>query len=491
MHICPSILVIDSDHDSLKEALDSASHEYQYSVFEPDDLKALLPFLCKNNIDILFIDLSLTNLSRKGQFLQSIRKKLEQLLIIAIVPETDKHLVQIALEADVFFYINKPYDPAEVAITLKRAVEKISLSSSRSPSEKKKNQTDFHGIIGKSKVMLQLFDLITRVAEDDYSTVLIRGESGTGKELVAKAIHAHSKRHKNNFVPVNCAAIPDDLLESELFGHTKGAFTGATQNKQGRIQYADGGTLFLDEIGDMKPSLQAKLLRVLQEKEFEPVGALKATPVDTRVLAATHCDLEQLVHEGQFREDLYYRLSVVPLNIPPLKKRRKDIPLLLDTFITRYTEKRGKEKLIFSNHVLSVLMEYEWRGNVRELENLVQHMSILYSGKKIDVDDLPEKFHQEENKIPPEPLPEKLELVNPLLQTENNGEQPLNVTQLKWEEGQIDFKEIINDFEKQLILQAMRLAGGNKKEAARILNLKRTTLLEKIKKKELHNLWEE
>ncbi len=348
----------------------------------------------------------------------------------------------------------------------------------------------FYGIIGKSPDMLRLFDLIARIAEDDFSNVLIRGDSGTGKELVAKAIHSHSRRKNNNFVPVNCAAIPDDLLESELFGHTKGAFTGAAQNKIGRIQYADEGTLFLDEIGDMKASLQAKLLRVLQEKEFEPVGALKATPVDTRVLAATHCDLEQLVNEGKFREDLYYRLSVVPLYVPPLKSRKEDIPLLLDHFIDSYTKKRGRDPITFSKRVLSILMTYDWRGNVRELENFVQHMSILYSGKRIDPVDLPEKFL---------PIAEQLESQNNSgnVNQEISGEtaqapnSAFSFSNVSWDKGQIDFNELINDFETQLIVQAMKISGGNKKEAARLLNLKRTTLLEKIKKKELNGLWED
>jgi len=310
--------------------------------------------------------------------------------------------------------------------------------------------------------------------------------------LVAKAIHTHSKRNNKHFVPVNCAAIPDDLLESELFGYTKGAFTGANQNKKGRIEYADGGTLFLDEIGDMKPSLQAKLLRVLQEKEFEPVGGLKACPVDTRIVAATHCDLEQLVSEGKFREDLYYRLSVIPLSIPPLKERRDDIPLLLEAFIQTYSTKRGREPLRFEPIAITALMSYEWRGNVRELENLVQHMSILFSGKDVGLEDLPEKFtvaFDPSTSVEPPPSPDT---TTPQLtkQTKNETLLPPLGTDVSWESGQVDFNELINDFERQLIIQAMKFSSGNKKEAARLLNLKRTTLLEKIKKKEIQDNWE-
>lgn len=347
------------------------------------------------------------------------------------------------------------------------------------------NRIFFHGMIGSTDIMRQLFDMIIRVADDDVSTVLIRGESGTGKEMVAKAIHAESRRRDNNFVPVNCAAIPDDLLESELFGYTKGAFTGAIANKLGRIQYADQGTLFLDEIGDMKASLQAKLLRVIQEKEFEPVGALKSIPVNTRILAATHCDLEKLVEEGRFREDLYYRLSVIPLKLPALKERIADIPLLINAFQEKYTRQRGRESFAFSPPATAAITHYEWRGNVRELENLIQHMSILYSGRLLQLEDLPEKFH---NVIIP--AEEKIEVTQrPLSPSppENFNIAPQSFT---WQDGRIDFNELINDFETQLIVQAMKLTEGNKKEAARLLNLKRTTLLEKIKKKDIEGLWQ-
>jgi transcriptional regulator with PAS, ATPase and Fis domain len=350
----------------------------------------------------------------------------------------------------------------------------------------------FQGIVGNSPGMLRLFELITKLAEDDLSTVLIQGESGTGKELVAKAIHGHSPRADNNFVPVNCAAIPDELLESELFGHTKGAFTGAASAKIGRIEYANGGSLFLDEIGDMKPVLQAKLLRVLQEREFEPVGGLQAKPVDVRVIAATHCNLEQMVEEGKFREDLYYRLSVIPLTIPPLRERLEDLPLLIDYFI-KQVGKRRKPPAGISDKALAALYQCPWRGNVRELENLIQHMSVLYAGQVVKLDDLPEKYRNASKEpeaasacMAGDPTqvtgPEQLSLFSAAAAVDTSGE---------WSEEGIDFKAMVNDFESRLILQALKMAKGNKKEAARILNLKRTTLLEKIKKKNLQDQWQE
>ena len=347
-------------------------------------------------------------------------------------------------------------------------------------------QATFHCLIGQSPSMRRLYEMITMVADDDFSTVLLRGESGTGKELVAKAIHAQSRRKEQNFVPVNCAAIPDDLLESELFGYTKGAFTGANQHKIGRIQHADNGTLFLDEIGDMKPTLQAKLLRVLQEKEFEPVGGLKSCPVNIRVISATHCNLERQVEEGTFREDLYYRLSVIPLTLPPLRDKKEDIPLLVDTFIASYARQRNRAPLSLGPQVLEALLNYNWRGNVRELENLVQFMSVLFAGHEVQLNDLPEKILEEYDPDQPPKLPSlqanQMAAGSPV----SSGTDPQ-----KWQGEVIDFNGLINAFESQLIIRAMQLAEGNKKEAARLLGLKRTTLLEKIKKKDLTGSWEE
>jgi transcriptional regulator with PAS, ATPase and Fis domain len=344
----------------------------------------------------------------------------------------------------------------------------------------------FQGIIGNCPKMRQLFDLITKLADDDLSTVLIQGESGTGKELVAKAIHSHSPRAEKNFVPVNCAAIPDELLESELFGHTRGAFTGAAQAKIGRIEYADKGTLFLDEIGDMKPVLQAKLLRVLQEREFEPVGGLKPVPVDVRVLAATHCNLEQMVEEGRFREDLYYRLSVIPVIIPPLRERKEDLPLLINHFIHHVGKHRKQPLLGLDDQAMQALVACNWRGNVRELENLIQHMTVLYGGATVSLADLPEKYQQSSDDQTLQSAciqhaagldagPEQLSLFS-------SSAPPADTA---WTDDGVDFKALVNDFETQLIIQALQVAQGNKKEAARILNLKRTTLLEKMKKKNL------
>ncbi|MDO8948731.1 MAG: sigma-54 dependent transcriptional regulator [Desulfocapsaceae bacterium] len=487
-----TILLADNDLEKTDILNEQVKNNSAFACIHYKTEKELFSILNQSLPQILFYDLPLSGTESRLALLQKIHTDYPELLIIAVIPDGAEDLIEFVLQLDLFFYIHKPYDPAEIYIALKRAQSVLSRRTPTVPTTKEKKSASFYGLIGQNQHMQQLFELITKVAEDEFATVLIRGESGTGKELVAKAIHTHSKRNNKHFVPVNCAAIPDDLLESELFGYTKGAFTGATQNKKGRIEYADGGTLFLDEIGDMKPSLQAKLLRVLQEKEFEPVGGLKACPVDTRIVAATHCDLEQLVSEGKFREDLYYRLSVIPLSIPPLKERRDDIPLLLEAFIQTYSTKRGREPLRFEPIAITALMSYEWRGNVRELENLVQHMSILFSGKDVGLEDLPEKFtvaFDPSTSVEPPPSPDT---TTPQLtkQTKNETLLPPLGTDVSWESGQVDFNELINDFERQLIIQAMKFSSGNKKEAARLLNLKRTTLLEKIKKKEIQDNWE-
>ena len=494
MPTSPTILICIEDKDERASVSEQISTLEPSARQEPVDKADLAENLTSSGFDMAIFHCAGMEKDELSGLLGLVVHSQRTTVTVLLVPEGRNDLLDLAVERDIFFYATSPLDPRETAFVLKRAMQKISLVNKNQNHSSLSRKKAFPGFIGECSSMQTLFELITRIAEDEFSTVLIRGESGTGKELVARAIHSSSQRCKNNFVPVNCAAIPDELLESELFGHMKGSFTGATQSKQGRIQYADGGTLFLDEIGDMKPSLQAKLLRVLQEKEFEPVGSLKAVPVNTRILAATHCNLEKLVSEGSFREDLYYRLSVIPLTVPPLRERNKDIPILMEEFVRRYTTKRGREPIFFTPQSMAILMDCEWRGNVRELENLVQHMSILYSGRSIFPADLPDKYTDSvdlSTLTAAEALPkpssmldnsrERAELLAPI--------QPASF-QVDLGNGPVDFNRLINEYEKELILEAMKRTAGNKKEAARMLNLKRTTLLEKIKKKELTGLWE-
>ena len=317
----------------------------------------------------------------------------------------------------------------------------------------------FEGIVGRHPSMLAIFEVIRRVAPTD-ATVLITGESGTGKELVAAALHRLSARATGRFVPVHCGAIPEDLLESEMFGHERGAFTGAVANRVGRFKLADGGSIFLDEIGEMSPKLQVKLLRVLEDGRFEAVGSVVTQQVDVRVIAATNRSLEQAVSTRHFREDLFYRLRVVPIEMPPLRRRREDIPLLIDAILVQLAA-RGLPHFTVTSEASELLQRYPWPGNVRELRNVLEQMVVLGRPERvIDASDLP------------------AHLVAPRQLTEAASSMP-------WQFGPagIDFYREMETIEDRIIAQALHLSRGNKKEAARLLRVNRTTLLEKLKRK--------
>ncbi|NNG01888.1 MAG: sigma-54-dependent Fis family transcriptional regulator [Desulfobacteraceae bacterium] len=317
----------------------------------------------------------------------------------------------------------------------------------------------FSGIIGQSREIKKVFSTIERVAPSN-STILISGETGTGKGLAAKAIHETSQRAENTFVSINCGAIPENLLESELFGHVKGAFTGAISSKTGKFERAHQGTIFLDEIGDMSPDLQVKILRVLEEKEFEQVGGTRTIKVDIRVIAATHRNLEEQVEKGLFREDLFYRLYVIPINMPPLRKRMIDIPLLSNFFLNKFNAKNELDISEISKEAISCMAAYGWPGNVRELQNLIERIVVLKQEGEIEMDDLPEKIRS----------------VNP-----GTIEAPyVEIT----DEG-MSLNTAVTEFEKALILQSLEKTRWVKNKAAKLLNLKRTTLVEKIKRHQL------
>ena len=320
----------------------------------------------------------------------------------------------------------------------------------------------FAGIIGRHPRMQAIFEVIKRVAPTGV-TVLITGESGTGKELVAQAIHSQSRRRAQRLVPVHCGAIPEELLESEMFGHERGAFTGAVSSRVGRFKLADGGTIFLDEVGDMSPKLQVKLLRVLENGMFEPVGGVTTHSVDVRIVAATNRNLEEAVGEHAFREDLYYRLRVVPIEVPPLRTRREDIPLLVDWFLGQFHTAKGLPRFQVSAEAMAVLAAYQWPGNVRELKNLLEQLVVLGPADCL---------------IRPEHLP-------PKLHGSAAGEGANGWTAPPWDFDArgIDFYREMESIEDRIIARALDLSRGNKKEAARILQLNRTTLLEKLKRK--------
>lgn len=335
-----------------------------------------------------------------------------------------------------------------------------SVTNTTDRSHQNIRQTSFFGIISECSEMQKIFNVIEKVATTD-TTVLIQGESGTGKELIAKAIHRLSGR-TGKLVPVNCGAIPEDLLESELFGHERGAFTGATQARIGRFQIADGGTIFLDEVGEMSPKLQVKLLRVLQDRKVEAVGSNRTVEVNVRVIAATNKDLRAEVKAGRFREDLFYRLQVVPVLLPPLRSRGNDVTLLTGYFLARACERLNKPIIKISPDAESKLRAYNWNGNVRELENLVERLAILHDSETLRADDLPEYFSSE------------------------GGTVIYETSEIIPDEG-IDFNILVEEFENRLIRMALEKTEGNKKAAAKLLRLNRTTLVEKIKKKHLED----
>ena len=316
-------------------------------------------------------------------------------------------------------------------------------------------------ILGDDPKLLDVFRIIERVADTDCS-VLITGESGTGKELVARAVHQASDRRDGPFITVNCAAIPENLLESELFGHTRGAFTGATVARQGKFTAADGGTIFLDEIGELPLGLQAKLLRVVQEKEVSAVGECRSQRVDVRIVVATNRNLEQMVQAGDFREDLYYRVQVVPIELPALRNRRGDIAELARHFVTRTNRRRGRDVEGIEAPALAALEAYEWPGNIRQLENTIERMVLLCSGTVLEVCDLPDKLQQASDAA------------------SGRRSSPPTLPQ----EG-IQLRDAVEEFENALMLQALERTGWNKNRAAALLHMNRTTLVEKLKKKSL------
>ncbi len=451
------VLLID-DSSEILENLSAFLISEGYDVSTTSDGATGISMIEKN-----FYDLILTDLKMPGadgmEVLGYVREHSpESICILLTGYGTIRNAVE-AIKKGAFDYLTKPIKLDEIAITLKRALEYRDLKRENTNLRNQlKRKYQFKNIIGESPAMQKVFETVEKVADTD-STVLILGESGTGKELIARALHYHSYRKDGPFVPVNCAAIPSELLESELFGHEKGAFTNAIRARIGRFELANGGTLFLDEIGDMSPNLQSKLLRVLQERQFERIGGIKPIKVDIRVISATHQDLRTAVSKKRFREDLYYRLNVIPIQIPPLRERRSDIPLLVHHFIHYFSKSKRKRVTGITQEALDRLMDYDWPGNVRELENMIERMVILTNHEVLDISDLPERVFP----------PHSKELGRPV-------EIP--------EEG-LSLEMALNEFERQLILQALNKSGWVKNKAAQLLHVNRTTLIEKIKRQNL------
>ena len=450
-------LLLVEDVDTLREATAEHLEEHGYQVTQAATGEAALERLAGFAFDIVVTDLRLPGIDGTELIERAVRQYPELIGIVVTGYGTIKDAVE-AIRRGARDFITKPFQFAHLRHVLESAVEQRRLQSENAYLRSQlEDRYRFEGIVGRSASMRRLFALLETVAASS-STVLITGETGTGKELVAKAIHHNSPRRRERFVALNCGAIPESLLEAELFGHVRGAFTGAVGNRQGRLEQAHKGTFFLDEVGTMSAGLQAKLLRVLQEREFERVGDNRPVRVDVRVIAATNADLAGMVRDGAFREDLYYRLNVLPIHLPPLRERREDIPLLVHAFL----QKLGRDlepprpDAAFSQEALRRMMAFDWPGNIRQLENVVERTLALTPGRtQLDVADLPQ------------------EIV---------GGADRHFAAAVLPEGGLDLQRRLQEVERAIIRQALEQSGGNKHQAARILNVKRTTLVEKVKR---------
>lgn len=452
-----SILVVDDDPE-IRQGVADVLRQAGYDVDEAKDGKKAIKCIEAGSYDLVLTDLNLPKVDGMKVLRHVLDESPDTICIILTGFGTIKGSVE-AIKMGAFDYISKPVKSDEIVIVVEKALKYRRLERENILLKQQlRKKYQFENFIGDSKPIQKVFELIEKVADTD-STVLITGESGTGKELIAKAIHYNSYRRDNPMVVINCGAIPEELLESELFGHEKGAFTGAHKMRVGRFELANGGTIFLDEIGDMSPNLQVKLLRVLQEQKFERVGGMKTLEIDVRIIAATNKNLINAVNRGSFRQDLYYRLNVIPIKVPPLRHRKSDIPLLIDFFFKRIDPRKRDGINGFSSEAEDALVAYDWPGNVRELENMVERMSILANGDEIELEDVPDSIKGKGAKI------ESIEVTIP-------------------KDG-IVFDQAVEEYERQLILEALNETNWVKTKAAKLLNINRTTLIEKMKKKKL------
>jgi two-component system response regulator PilR (NtrC family) len=447
------ILVID-DEPIIREVLQDMLAREGYELTVVPDAETGLEVLERGEFDLVVLDLMLPGIGGFDTLKEIKRRDPDQVVVMITAYGSIETAVQ-AMRMGAHDYLTKPFKNEDVLRTLRNGLRHRRLIvENRTLRDALQGRTRFGSLVGKSKAMQDLYRLVEQVAPS-RSTVLIQGESGTGKELVAQAIHLKSGRPLEAFVVVNSGSIPADLLESNLFGHVRGAFTGAIQSKKGLFEVANGGSIFFDEISTVKPDVQAKLLRVIQEKEFLPLGSVQSVQVDVRIIAATNIDLRELVARNEFREDLYYRLNVINIRLPPLRERREDIPLLVDHFVAKYTAENSKEVRGVTPEAMSILIDHHWPGNVRELENVIERAVVLAVGPEIGVDLLPDPLRAGPSRIPTPP---------PQV------------------EGGFSFYETMEKFEREIILETLRHANGVQRRAAVMLGLKATTLNEKIKR---------
>jgi len=448
------------DEELYRRALERILRRVGHQVSTARDATEALALLAAQPVDLVLADVKMPGINGL-ELVRQIHEFAPDLPCIVITGYGGAQQSVEALRAGAFWYLEKPFEQQHLDAVRRLVEQAIELgrlkAENRMLQHQLRSKYRFESIVGNSPALRAVLDVVAKVADTD-STVLVTGESGTGKELIARAIHYNSRRAERMFVTVNCGAIPGELLESELFGHVRGAFTNAVSHREGRFSVANGGTVFLDEIGDMSPNLQVKLLRVLQDRSFEPVGSSKTVSVDVRVIAATNQDLETAIRERRFREDLFYRLNVIPIEVPPLRERREDIPLLLKHFLECASRDRTRPMPSLSAEVQERLLAHSWPGNVRELGNVIERLVVLSGEDEIRVADLPASLGRAG---PPSPAAPHLPPTG------------------------LNFRDVVEDFETHLIVQALEQTHWNKNRAAQLLGMNRTTLLEKIKKKGL------
>jgi len=470
MHKMNTILVIDDD-DQLRISFCKLLKEERYNVLSAASGEAGIERVEQNRLDLVILDMRLPGMNGMETFKKI--KQIDSKLPVIIV--TAYGTTEIAIEATklgAFDYVLKPFEVPEMLVLIRQAIDAGYCMRSLVAVDADPDKHSGDAIIGQSKGMQQVYKSIGRVSQTD-ATVLIRGESGTGKELVARAVYQHGLRSDKSFLIINCVAIPENLLESELFGYEKGAFTGAAQRHIGKVEQANGGTVFLDEIGDMPLNIQAKILRLLQEKNIERLGGVDTISVDVRIIAATNKNLEQAILEGKFREDLYFRLKVVTIQIPPLRERQEDINSLISYFMFRFSNELKVDNPGIQKEALTILTEYAWPGNIRELSNLIQKMLIFNRGAPISAPDLA-------------PILNKKETSNLTGQTGLNAVQDWVQTSMAQKTGTCSFDDFIDILSGIVVAEALKKTNGNRSQAAKLLGLSRPTLHAKIDKYKIH-----
>ena len=456
------VLIVDDEEElrrSLRSILQNVLPAYSISISEAEDGQHALEKVKKSQFDLVLMDVRMPRMSGL-EALDAIKEHDPRTFVVIMTAHSNLSDAVTAIKSGAFDYIEKPVDPEKLVYVVKKALETQEMVSNLALAAPIFDDDIDSKFVGFSKKMKEVFDLIHRLSRVE-TTVLIRGENGTGKELVSQAIHSSSQRKHGEFIVINCGAIPENLMESELFGHEKGAFTGAHERKIGKFQQANKGTIFLDEIGELRPDMQVKLLRVLQEKRFTPVGGTRELKTNARILAATNRNLEKMIEDSTFREDLFYRLNVMPLFLPPLRDRIDDLEGLVHYFVKQFSKEQNKNIVAVNSDTMEVLKNYRWPGNIRELENTIERAFVLENGNTISLSSIPDHIVNNDNNNVKIALPQNYS-------------------------GPLDFDKFKEDTEKEFIINALKANSGKINKTVAHANIPKNTLLRKIKKYEIN-----